>query len=52
MIFTDEMLNIHLQEPPKDLSELPPTPMRRLTPYALDSEDDPFQDTDLPVEFM
>ncbi|MBE5778843.1 MAG: MBL fold metallo-hydrolase [Clostridiales bacterium] len=52
MSFTDPMLNIHLQEPPKDLSELPPTPMRRLSPYSLDGEDDPFQDTDLPVEFM
>lgn len=52
MTFEDSMLNIHLQEPPKDLSELPPTPMRRLSPYSLDGEGDPFRDTDLPVDFM
>jgi hypothetical protein len=51
MSFTEEMLNIHVQEPPKDLSELPPTPMRRLSPNFLDG-DDPFQDTDLPVDFQ
>lgn len=52
MSFTEEMLNIHVQEPPKDLSELPPTPMRRLSPRFLDGQDDPFLDTDLPVDFQ
>lgn len=52
MTFTEEMLNIHVQEPPKDISELPPTPMRRVTPHFLDGQNDPFMDTDLPVDFQ
>ncbi len=49
--FEEKMLDIHIIEPPKDLSDLPPVPMRRPDKYAaLSHEDDPFADTDLPVD--
>ena len=50
LTFTDNLLDIHVIEPPKDLEDLPPTPMRRPALYDLNGEADPFQDTDLPVD--
>lgn len=41
-------LDIHIIEPPKDLSAMPPRPQRRPDSQR-DQEDDPFADTDLPV---
>lgn len=47
--FGEELLDIHIIEPPKDLDELPISPARR---PELPSEDDPFADTDLPVDIQ
>ena len=50
--FGEKELDIHIIEPPKDLTELPIAPMRRPDKRAaepLDGED-PFVDTDLPVD--
>ena len=47
--FGEELLDIHIIEPPKDLDEFPPTPLRR---PELPLEDDPFADTDLPVDIQ
>lgn len=44
----EQMLDIHIIEPPKDLSAMPPRPTRRPDPAG--TEGDPFADTDLPVE--
>ena len=52
LTFSDSLLDIHIIEPPKDLEELPPTPMRRPAPVDLGEEGDPFQDTDLPVDIQ
>ena len=46
--FSDSLLDIHIIEPPKDLDELPLAPSRRPDPHA--SGDDPFADSDLPVD--
>lgn len=51
LTFTDSVLDIHIIEPPKDLDELPPAPARRpeaFSPAA--SDEDPFADSDLPVD--
>lgn len=51
MTMTDELLDIHIIEPPKDLSDLPPVPARRPSKAGIDiSGEDPFADTDLPVD--
>lgn len=49
LTFTDELLDIHIIEPPKDFGELPVTPARRLDPTA-PNDTDPFADSDLPVD--
>lgn len=49
LTFTDALLDIHIIEPPKDFGELPIAPMRR--PEGHESGgDDPFMDSDLPVD--
>ncbi len=48
LTFTDGLLDIHIIEPPKDFGELPITPARRVEPEP--TGDDPFADTDLPVD--
>lgn len=50
--FGDHMLDIHIVEPPKDFSDLPPAPARRPEPREITENDgeDPFADTDLPVD--
>ena len=49
--FSDKALDIHIIEPPKDMADLPIAPMRRPERQALDPHaEDPFADTDLPVE--
>ena len=49
--FEDKLLDIHIVEPPKDLTDLPPVPVRRPDPHGMaDLGDDPFADTDLPVD--
>ena len=51
LTFSDTLLDIHIIEPPKDFGELPIAPMRRPAPQAeLKDGDDPFADTDLPVD--
>ena len=50
LTFTDNLLDIHVIEPPKDLEDLPPTPMRRPALYDLNGEADPIQDTDHPLD--
>lgn len=47
--FGEELLDIHIIEPPKDPDDLPPSPARR---PDLPMEDDPFADTDLPVDLQ
>ncbi len=47
--FSEELLDIHIIEPPKDFGELPMAADRRLGGYESD-EDDPFMDSDLPVD--
>ena len=46
--FTDSLLDIHIIEPPKDFDDLP-IAQRRVEPAAVMGED-PFADTDLPVD--
>jgi len=43
--FTEELLDIHIIEPPKDFDELPSAPAH----HEHESED-PFADSDLPVD--
>ena len=48
--FSDQQLDIHIIEPPKDMTELPLAPMRRPEKRPVDWQgEDPFADTDLPV---
>ena len=50
--YDDRILDIHIVEPPKDLNDLPPTPARRPDYRGLgETGEDPFADTDLPVDF-
>lgn len=49
LTFGQELLDIHIIEPPKDMDDLPPAPARR---PELPTEDDPFADTDLPVDIQ
>ncbi len=47
----DGQLDIHVIEPPRDVTDLPPVPLRRPTKPGADiGGDDPFADTDLPVD--
>ncbi len=49
--YNENMLDIHIVEPPRDMNDLPPAPTRRpdrRTPG--EKGDDPFTDTDLPVD--
>ncbi len=49
--YGETLLDIHIIEPPKDLSDLPITPMRRPEKVSMDTHgEDPFADTDLPVD--
>ncbi|MEA5000212.1 MAG: hypothetical protein VB087_12605 [Candidatus Limiplasma sp.] len=49
--FEDKLLDIHIVEPPKDLTDLPLAPARRPDPHGMaDLGDDPFADSDLPVD--
>ncbi len=48
--FQENLLDIHIIEPPKDLTDLPVTPMRRPEKRPVGHQDDPFADTDLPVD--
>jgi len=48
--FTDELLDIHIIEPPKDFEDLPIAPARRPVETAVADGEDPFADSDLPVE--
>jgi L-ascorbate metabolism protein UlaG (beta-lactamase superfamily) len=49
--FGDNQLSIHIIEPPKDIADLPLTPLRRPEHRPMDSQgSDPFADTDLPVD--
>ena len=51
IVFGDNTLDIHIVEPPKDLNDLPPVPARRPEQANLpDNGNDPFADTDLPVD--
>ena len=43
--FTEELLDIHIIEPPKDFDELPAAPIHHET-----ESEDPFADSDLPVD--
>lgn len=47
LTFTDEVLDIHIIEPPKDFGELPVAVRRPDEPLP---EEDPFADSDLPVK--
>lgn len=49
LTFGKELLDIHIIEPPKDMDDLSPAPARRA---ELPMEDDPFADTDLPVDIQ
>ena len=49
LTFHDQLLDIHIIEPPKDFGELPIAPARRVEPQR-PAGDDPFADTDLPVD--
>lgn len=49
LTFHDQLLDIHIIEPPKDFGELPIAPARRVEPQMPEG-DDPFADTDLPVD--
>ena len=51
LTFSDTLLDIHIIEPPKDFDDLPPTPARR-SDMDMNPEDDPFADTDLPVDIQ
>ena len=46
--FNENLLDIHIVEPPRDLNDLPPVPARRPERRG-GSADDPFVDSDLPV---
>lgn len=50
LTFTESILDIHIIEPPKDFGELPLAPARRIEPQINLDGDDPFADTDLPVD--
>ena len=49
--FSDKLLEIHVIEPPKDFGELPLAPLRRPN-RDTESGEDPFADTDLPVDIQ
>ena len=50
--FEENLLDIHIVEPPKDLMDLPPIPARRPDHHAMgENGEDPFMDSDLPVDF-
>ena len=50
--FEEKLLDIHIVEPPKDLSDLPLMPARRPDYRGLSEQGkDPFADSDLPVDF-
>ena len=51
LTLSDTLLDIHIIEPPKDFDDLPPTPARR-SDMDMNPEDDPFADTDLPVDIQ
>ena len=51
LTFNDQLLDIHIIEPPKDFGELPIAPARRVEPQ-MPTGDDPFADTDLPVDIQ
>ena len=49
--YDEQLLDIRIIEPPRDLKDLPPAPVRRPDPRAIDPDaPDPFEDTDLPVD--
>ena len=48
--FSGQECIIHIIEPPKDLTEIPLAPLRKPHKPILDSLEDPFADTDLPVD--
>jgi len=48
--FTDALIDIHIIEPPKDLSDLPVAAPCHADPS--DSDTDPFADSDLPVDIQ
>ena len=50
LTFSDTLLDIHIIEPPKDFGELPMAPMRRPERGTLPDGEDPFMDSDLPVD--
>ena len=47
----DDLLGIHVIEPPRDVNDLPPAPMRRPA-KPVPAGEDPFADTDLPVDLQ
>ena len=49
--YSDNMLNIHVIEPPKDMADLPIMPIRKPGRPQETQGSDPFEDTDLPVDF-
>lgn len=53
LTFTDELLDIHIIEPPKDFDELPIAPSRKPDSSAgMEGGEDPFADSDLPVDIQ
>ncbi len=49
--YEEKLLDIHIVEPPKDFTDLPLVPQRRPAPRGLgDIKEDPFADSDLPVD--
>ena len=48
LTFDETLLDIHIIEPPKDFEDLPVAPARR--PEVIDPAEDPFADSDLPVD--
>jgi L-ascorbate metabolism protein UlaG (beta-lactamase superfamily) len=50
--FGDRLLDIHIVEPPRDMNDIPPVPARRPEPVEPpdDGRDDPFADSDMPVD--
>ncbi|MBR6571033.1 MAG: MBL fold metallo-hydrolase [Clostridia bacterium] len=52
LTFTDNLLDIHIIEPPKDFDDMPMVPGRRVpaAPVLPGEGEDPFADSDLPVD--
>lgn len=49
--YGENLLDIHIVEPPKDITDLPPVPAKRPDYHGDPGDgDDPFADTDLPVD--